>query len=90
MRMADLRIVDANAANVKTAMINTLVDEGGLYYFYNPNNVGVKVLSRKGAAVTNATATDDTATKLNALLTSLRNAKVIAPEPIVNLQHTLV
>lgn len=74
-----ISIEDANAANVKTAMINTLVDEGSVYNFYNPNNVDVKVLSRKGAAVANATATDDTATKLNALLTSLRNAKVIAP-----------
>ena len=73
-----ISIEGANAANVKTATINTLVDENGLYNFYNPNNVDVKVLSRKGAAVANATATDDTATKLNALLTSLRNAKVIA------------
>lgn len=74
-----ISIEDANAANVKTAMINTLVDEGSSYAFYNPNNVDVRVLSRKGAAVANATATDDTANKLNALLTSLRNAKVIAP-----------
>ena len=74
-----ISIEDANAANVKTAMINTLVDENNGYNFYNPNNVDVKVLSRKCAAVANATGTDDTATKLNALLTSLRNAKVIAP-----------
>lgn len=60
-------------------MINTLVGEGSGYNFYNPNNVDIKVLSRKRAAVANATATDDIATKLNALLTSLRNAKVIAP-----------
>lgn len=75
-----LSIEAVNAADVKTAMINTLVDEGNSSYaLYNPNNVDVKILSRKGAAVANATATDDTANKLNALLTSLRNAKVIAP-----------
>ncbi len=43
------------------------VNDGNEYNLYNPNNVDVKVLSRKGAAVANA------------LLTSLRNAKVIAP-----------
>ena len=74
-----ISIEGANAANVKTATINTLVDENNGYNFYNPNNVDVRVLSRKGAAVANATATDDTANKLNALLTSLRNTKVIAP-----------
>lgn len=74
-----ISIEDANAANVKTAMINTLVDENNGYNFYNPNNIDVRILSKKGAAVANATGTDDTANKLNALLKSLRNAKVIAP-----------
>ena len=51
---------------------------GTCYCYYSDNHLDEKLGVSKGKAVANATATDDTATKLNALLTSLRNAKVIA------------
>ena len=49
---------------------------GTCYCYYSENHLDEKLGVSKGKAVANAT--DDTATKLNALLTSLRNAKVIA------------
>ena len=73
-----LAFTDVDPLVLKQITIGSIHGEE-LFGINNPQNIPIKINSKMGAAVANATGTDDTANKLNALLTSLRNAKVIAP-----------